>query len=58
MTLYKFPSGKIVSDEDYKATFAAEYPSDRPEAAPDYVAPTAEGNKQVCFDEDSSEDDE
>ena len=58
MTLYKFPSGKIVSDENYKATFAEEYPSDRPEAAPDYVAPTTEGNKQVCFDEDSSEDDE
>ena len=58
MTLFKFPSGKIVSDEDYKSTFAKEYPTDRPEASPDYVAPTAEGNKQVCFDEDSSEEDD
>jgi hypothetical protein len=58
MTLYKFPSGKIVSDEDYKATFAEEYPSDRPEAAPDYVPPSNDGNKQVVFDENDEEDEE
>ena len=58
MTLYKFPSGKVVSDEDYKETFASEYPADRPEAAPDYVAPTNDGEKQICFSEDDEEDED
>jgi len=58
MTLYKFPSGKIVSDEDYKKTFVEEYPADRPEADPNYVPPSKDGDKQVVFDEDSDEDDE
>ena len=58
MTLYKFPSGKIVSDEDYKATFAAEYPSGRPEANPDYVPPSKDGDKQVCFNEEGDEEDD
>lgn len=58
MTLYKFPSGRIVSDEDYKRAFSEEYPSDRPEAQPDYVHPSNSGDKQICFDEDSEEDEE
>lgn len=58
MTLYKFPSGKIVSDEDYKKTFAEEYPSDRPEADPDYVKPTNDGDKQAVFSEDEEEEDD
>ncbi len=58
MTLYKFPSGKIVSDEDYKATFAAEYPSDRPEARSDYVPPSNDGNKQVVFESSEEEEDD
>ena len=58
MTLYKFPSGRIVSDEGYKDAFSKEYPSDRPEASPDYVAPANERNKQVSFDEEPSEEDE
>jgi hypothetical protein len=57
MTLFKFPSGKIVSDEDYKKTFAEEYPSDRPEAARDYVVPSSE-NKQAVFDNSEEDDDE
>ena len=58
MTLYKVPSGKIVSDEDYKSTFEKEYPADRPEAAKDYVPPSNDGNKQVVFDNNDEEDDE
>lgn len=58
MTLFKFPSGKIVSDEDYKKTFSEEYPSDRPEAQPDYVPPTKDGDKQAVFDENVDEDDD
>lgn len=57
MTLFKFPSGKIVSDEDYKKTFSEEYPSDRPEAQPDYVPPSNDGKRQAVF-EDSSEEEE
>ena len=57
MTLYKFPSGKIVSDEDYKKTFSEEYPSDRPEASPDYVPPSNE-NKQIVFENNETDDDE
>jgi hypothetical protein len=58
MTLYKFPSGKIVSDEDYKKTFEEEFPSDRPEARPDYIPPTVEGNRQaVIYDSDEEDDD-
>jgi hypothetical protein len=57
MTLFKFPSGKIVSDEDYKKTFLEEYPPNRPEAQPDYVPPTNEGKKQAVF-EDGSEEEE
>ena len=58
MTLYKFPSGKIVSDEDYKKTFSEEYPSDRPEADPDYVPPSNDGNKQIVFSNDEEEEDD
>jgi len=58
MTLFKFPSGKIVSDEGYKAAFSEEYPSDRPEARPDFIPSLNEGNKQVCFNEDSEDDEE
>ncbi len=58
MTLYKFPSGKIVSDEDYKETFAEEYPSDRPEASLDYVPPSKDGDKQAIFDESEDEEDD
>ena len=57
MTLYKFPSGKIVSDEDYKKTFAEEYPADREEAASDYVVPSSE-NKQIVFDNSEEDDDD
>ncbi|WII08187.1 hypothetical protein PED39_03020 [Methanomassiliicoccales archaeon LGM-RCC1] len=57
MTLYRFPSGKLVSDEDYRSTFEQEYPSDRPEASPDYVAPSKDGDKQAVF-EDSDEEEE
>ena len=58
MTLYKFPSGKIVSDEDYKKAFSEEYPSDRPEADPDYVPPSNDGNKQIVFSNDEEEEDD
>ncbi len=58
MTLYKFPSGKIVSDEDYKTVFSEEYPSDRPEAQPGYIPALKEGQKQAVFDEEAVEDDE
>jgi hypothetical protein len=58
MTLYKFPSGKIVSDEDYKRTFQEEYPSDRPEAQPDYVPPSNDGKKQAVFEDDDVEEDD
>jgi hypothetical protein len=55
MTLYKFPSGRIVSDEDYKKVFAEEYPADRPEASPDFVIAT-NSNVQATFDSSDSED--
>ncbi|MBO5547621.1 MAG: hypothetical protein J5920_02535 [Candidatus Methanomethylophilaceae archaeon] len=58
MTLYRFPSGKLVSDEDYKSTFQQEYPSDRPEARPDYVAPSNEGDKQAVFEDEVAEDED
>jgi hypothetical protein len=58
MTLYKFPSGKIVSDEDYKKTFEEEYPADRPEADPNYIPPSNDKNRQVVFDSESDEEDE
>ena len=58
MTLYKFPSGKIVSDEDYKKTFSEEYPSDRPEAQPDYVLSSSDKSKQIVFNDDDEEEEE
>ena len=58
MTLYKFPSGKIVSDEDYKSTFSKEYPEGRPEADPDYIPPVNEGRKQVVFEGEDADEDE
>ena len=58
MTLYRFPSGKLVSDEDYKSTFQQEYPADRPEASPDYVAPLNEGDKQAVFEDDAAEEED
>ena len=58
MTLYKFPSGRITSDDAYKAAFAEEYPADRPEARPDYIPPSNEGNNQVVFDDDAPEEDD
>ena len=58
MTLYKFPSGKVVSDDAYKTVFAEEFPADRPEASSDYIPPVKESDNQVVFDEESSDDDD
>jgi len=57
MTLYKFPSGRITSDEDYKKAFVEEYPPDRPESKPDYI-PVLKENKQAVFNENEEEDDD
>ena len=58
MTLYRFPSGRIVSDDGYRTAFAEEFPADRPEAGPDYIPPSKEGNDQIVFDDESADDDE
>ncbi len=58
MTLYKFPSGKVVSDDAYRSVFAEEFPADRPEAKPDYIPPAKEGNNQVVFEEEPTDDDD
>jgi hypothetical protein len=58
MTLYRFPSGKITSDEDYKKTFSEEFPADRPEADPDFIPATSNRDVQVCFSDEDGEDDD
>jgi len=57
MTLYKFPSGKTCSDEDYKKNFETEYPSDRPEADPDFVIAPKNEEVQVNFVDDDDDED-